>query len=108
MAANMQRPLRNLPANLLQYTPAHIFAAQGRLALAPDLDALQQRSAGIVTRLPNSQYRVQMNMGIDKRRRKQPAACVNLASRTPSLQIAGNLREAPLFDRQIKQPGTPM
>jgi hypothetical protein len=104
----VQCTLSYFPANLFQDAPPHILAAQTRLALTPDLDALQQRSTGIVARLANGQHSIQVNMRVDKRRREQAASGVDLAYGGGCPKIRRDTRKTAILDREIDQSLAPM
>src|SRR5437763_14004364 len=76
----MKRTLRYLPTNLFQSPALDIFAGQARLALTPDLDALQQCARRVVARLPHSEHSIKVDMGIDKGRGDKHTSTINLTN----------------------------
>src|SRR5262249_58448721 len=79
MRADKERPLRHRPLDRLHRSLLHVLVGQGRLALAPDLDALDQRTALVVARLANGKHRIQVHMAIYEWRRDQTPSRVYLA-----------------------------
>src|SRR5690242_20224568 len=102
MAANVQRPLRYFPAYLFQHAPLHIFARQRWFALAPDLDAFEQGTAGIVARLSNSQHGIQVDMRIDEGGRDEPPGSIDFA-RCPISNLTRDAGELAILNSDIDQ-----
>jgi hypothetical protein len=70
--------LGHLPEDRLVRPPLDVLVGEGRLALRPGLDALDEGSGFVVARLADGQDRVEVDVRVDEGRGDEPARGVEL------------------------------
>ena len=83
---------------------AGVVEGQGGLALAPALDALEQRAAHVPTRLARRQRGIEVDMGLDKGRHHQVAGGVQVVgAEGRCFGLAGDAGDQAFFQVQYVQ-----
>jgi hypothetical protein len=82
--------LGDLPQDRLARPALDVIVRERGLPLGPRLDALDERAGLVVARLADGQDGVEVDVGIDQRRREEAARCVELAAAV-RLDRAGGL-----------------
>jgi hypothetical protein len=100
---DVERPLRGRPADDLGGALEDVVGSQALLQLAPDMDALDQRSRLVVPRPSGGQRGVEVEVTVDQRRRRQPALRVDRLPRV-KIELRADAGEAPVLDRNVHDP----
>lgn len=108
MGAHILHAVGDLPLERLPGALFDVFMGQQRFTFGPALNALEQRAGLVPCRLTGGLRGIQVNMRFDERRQRQPALRIqHVAAPLLPFRLRHQMRDAPLFDRQLPQPFMP-
>ena len=84
VGADESSPLGDLPEDRLAGPRLHVLVGQRWLPLGPGEDPLDERARLVVARLADGQDGIEVDMGVDERRRQEPTLGVELDGLRPA------------------------
>ncbi|STD23606.1 Uncharacterised protein [Enterobacter asburiae] len=105
MGADKLDAVGNLPLQRFPGARFDILMAEQRLALRPALNAFEQRAGLVPVRLTRGLCRIKMDMRLNERRDRKPAARVQyFITFGVSIVHRGDVTKSPVLNGKLPQP----